>query len=658
MFRARKNRLMLAYFESRIRGTASVGPGVPPPGLIAFYWHFVKQSVRWYGFMFVTSLAVALIDTVIPLFIGKLVSLMEAADRPAALVENAPILIGMVVLILFVRPLVLLTDIAIRQNALLPGVTCLIRWQSHWHVIRQNLPFFQNDFAGRIASRVMQTANALRESVMSSIRGIFYIAAYGLTALALMGVSDWRLAVPTFLWFIGYIVFLRHFVPRMRDLAKASSEARSLVLGRVVDSYTNILTVKLFARLADEDAYVREVIDAHQDAMKAHMRVISRFMFWLSAMNAALLTGTAAIGIGLWADGTLSAGVVATALPLAWQISNAAGWVSWEVTGIFEDIGVVQEGMQTIAVPLTGMDRPGAAELKVSQGEIRFDDVFFSYGRSDASPVLDRLDFTIRPGERVGLVGRSGAGKSTLVNMLLRFYEPEQGRILIDGQDLAYVTQESLRAAIGVVTQDTSLLHRSIAANIRYGRPEATDEEVRAAAHKAQAHEFITGLRDWQDRTGYAAHVGERGVKLSGGQRQRIAIARMVLKNAPILVLDEATSALDSEAELAIQGQLLGLMEGKTVIAIAHRLSTIARMDRLIVLDQGRIVEQGSHDELLRRDGHYARLWKHQSGGFLPHDVVGTETQTRLPDDAPLDEMRIEPMAESGTDDAPVVTRA
>ncbi len=658
MFRARKNRLMLSYFESRIRGTASVGPGVPPPGLIAFYWHFVKQSVRWYGFMFVTSLAVALIDTVIPLFIGKLVSLMEAADRPAALVENAPILIGMVVLILFVRPLVLLTDIAIRQNALLPGVTCLIRWQSHWHVIRQNLPFFQNDFAGRIASRVMQTANALRESVMSSIRGIFYIAAYGLTALALMAVSDWRLAVPTFLWFIGYIVFLRHFVPRMRDLAKASSEARSLVLGRVVDSYTNILTVKLFARLADEDAYVREVIDAHQDAMKAHMRVISRFMFWLSAMNAALLTGTAAIGIGLWADGTLSAGVVATALPLAWQISNAAGWVSWEVTGIFEDIGVVQEGMQTIAVPLTGMDRPGAAELKVSQGEIRFDDVFFSYGRSDASPVLDRLDFTIRPGERVGLVGRSGAGKSTLVNMLLRFYEPEQGRILIDGQDLAYVTQESLRAAIGVVTQDTSLLHRSITANIRYGRPEATDEEVRAAAHKAQAHEFITGLRDWQDRTGYAAHVGERGVKLSGGQRQRIAIARMVLKNAPILVLDEATSALDSEAELAIQGQLLGLMEGKTVIAIAHRLSTIARMDRLIVLDQGRIVEQGSHDELLRRDGHYARLWKHQSGGFLPHDVVGTETQTRLPDDAPLDEMRIEPMAESGTDDAPVVTRA
>jgi ATP-binding cassette subfamily B multidrug efflux pump len=524
--------------------------------------------------------------------------------------------------------------------------------------VRQNLPFFQNDFAGRIASRVMQTGNALRESVMSSIRGIFYIAVYGISALILMGLSDWRLAAPTFLWFVGYIFFLRHFVPKMRDLAKTSSEARSHVLGRIVDSYTNILTVKLFARLADEDAYVREVIDEHQDAMGAHTRLISKFMFWLSAMNAALLTGTAAIGIWLWANGTLSAGIVATALPLAWQIVNAAGWVSWEVTDIFENIGVVQEGMQTIAVPLSGVDRPGATKLEVPRGEIRFDDVFFSYGRSDTTAVLDRLTFTIRPGERVGLVGRSGAGKSTLINLLLRFYAPESGRILIDGRDIAHVTQESLRAAIGVVTQDTSLLHRSIAANIRYGRPDATDEQVRAAAIRAQAHEFIMGLRDWKDRTGYDAHVGERGVKLSGGQRQRIAIARVVLKDAPILVLDEATSALDSEAELAIQEQLLGLMEGKTVIAIAHRLSTIARMDRLIILDQGRIVEEGSHDDLLRLDGDYAKLWRHQSGGFLPHDIVGTESETELPDNAPPDEKHAAPMAESGSDDAPIVTRA
>jgi ATP-binding cassette subfamily B multidrug efflux pump len=350
--------------------------------------------------------------------------------------------------------------------------------------------------------------------------------------------------------------------------------------------------------------------------------------------------------------------VVATALPLAWQIVNAAGWVSWEVAEIFENIGVVQEGMQTIAVPLSGVDKPHAVELVVTRGEIRFERVSFSYGRSDAAPVLDELDFTIRPGERVGLVGRSGAGKSSLVNLLLRFYEPESGRILIDAQDIANVTQESLRAAIGVVTQDTSLLHRSIAANIRYSRPNATDAEVRAAAQKAQAHDFILGLRDSTNRTGYEAYVGERGVKLSGGQRQRIAIARVVLKDAPILVLDEATSALDSEAELAIQEQLVGLMEGKTVIAIAHRLSTIARMDRLIVLDDGRIVEQGSHDELLRLNGHYAKLWRHQSGGFLPRDFIGTETEAELPEDAGADETHLQPVAEAGTDDAPVVTRA
>ncbi len=615
---------MFAFFETRIRPTARPG-SAPPAGLMAFYWHYVRQTKGLFGAMFFTGLLVALIDTLIPVFIGKLVRLMQASDRAAALADAMPMLIAMALLILLGRPFALMLDSLVRNNAVVPGVTSLIRWQSHWHVVRQSWPFFQNDFAGRIANRVMQTSNALRDCVVSSIRAVWYILVYGLSATVLMSMADWRLAIPTALWFAGYVFFLRHFVPRMRDLAKTSSELRSMVMGRVVDSYTNILTVKLFARSKDEDAYVREVIDEHTGAIQAHMRLITTFMTTLSALNAMLLVSTAAIGITLWGQGQIDAGTVATALPLAWTIANVAGWVSWEVTGIFENIGVVQEGMETIAVPHAMNDAPGARELVVKPapegGEVRFEQLTFTYGRTDGKKVLDDLNLVIRPGERVGLIGRSGAGKSTLVNLLLRFHDLEAGSLRIDGHDVRELTQESLRAAIGMVTQDTSLLHRSIAANIGYGRPGASMEEIVAAAKKAQAHEFILQLQDWKGRTGYEAHVGERGVKLSGGQRQRIAIARVVLKDAPILVLDEATSALDSEVELAIQTQLLGLMEGKTVIAIAHRLSTIARMDRLIVLDQGRIVEQGSHAELLAQNGHYAKLWAHQSGGFLLEDL-------------------------------------
>jgi ATP-binding cassette, subfamily B, multidrug efflux pump len=610
-----------------IPATASPGPGAPPQGLWAFYLHFIRQSKRWYTAMFATSLAVALLDTVIPLFIGRLVAVMAADDRRAALASQWPLLIGMMALVLLVRPLAILLDIAIRHNALVPGVTTLIRWQSHWHVVRQSLTFFQNDFAGRIANRVMQTGGSLRESTMSSIRAVWYIGVYGVTAFALMTFADWHLGLPTLAWVLGYVLVLRYFVPRLRELSRASSEGRSLVMGRIVDSYTNMLTVKLFARLEDEDAYVRESLDGHQELMRAHMRMITRFMFSLAVLNAALLVATAAIGLTLWAQGAIGPAMVATALPLAWQTANAAGWVSWEVTAIFENIGVVQEGMESIAVPHSGVDRPGAKPLEVPHGEIRFENVTFGYGRKDASPVVSHLNLAIRAGERVGIVGRSGAGKSTLVNLLLRFHEPEAGRILIDGQDIARATQETLRASIGMVTQDTSLLHRSIAANIRYGRLAAGDAEVIDAARKAQAHEFILGLRDWNGRAGYDAHVGERGVKLSGGQRQRIAIARVILKDAPILVLDEATSALDSEVELSIQEQLLSLMEGKTVIAIAHRLSTIARMDRLVVLDHGKIMEEGTHAELLRLGGHYEKLWRHQSGGFIANELDPEETR-------------------------------
>jgi ATP-binding cassette, subfamily B, multidrug efflux pump len=611
---------MFAFFEQQVQPTV-VSSKPPPAGLLAFYWHFVSQTKGLYAALFATGLIVALIDILIPVFIGRLVSMMEATDRVGALRDSIPMLTGMALLVLVGRPLAIFIDSLVRNNAVVPGVTSLIRWQSHWHVVRQSWPFFQKDFAGRIANRVMDTCHAVRESVMKGIHAVWYIAVYGISSLLLMSDADWRLALPTALWFLGYILFLWYFVPRMRDLANVSSAQNSAAMGRIVDSYSNILTLKLFSRSIDEDAYVREAIEAHTTAIAAHMRQITKFMACLAILNALLLASTAGIGVLLWSQGVVEASVVAMVVPLAWTIANSAGWVSWDMANVFENVGAVQEGMETIAAPHGLTDKPGALKLgedtgKV-QGEIRFESVTFTYNRNDGKNVLDSLSFVVRPGERVGIVGRSGAGKSTLINLLLRFYELEAGSIRIDGYDIGEVTQESLRSAIGVVAQDTSLLHRSIGENIAYGKPDATMAQIESAARRAQAHEFILGQRDWKGNAGYEAQVGERGVKLSGGQRQRLAIARVILKDAPILVLDEATSALDSEAELAIQEQLLGLMEGKTVIAIAHRLSTIACMDRLLVLDGGHIVEQGTHDELLRLGGRYAVLWRRQSGGFL-----------------------------------------
>jgi ATP-binding cassette subfamily B multidrug efflux pump len=591
--------------------------------LWGFYRHFLRQHPRVYAGMLAASLCVALLDTIVPIFIGRLVGLMTAADPVAAVAAGGSTLLVLAALYLFVRPAAVFFDCLMRLNAVLPGITTEIRWQNHWHVVRQSWSFFQNDFAGRIANRVMNTANSLRESVVSSVRAIWYIAIYGVSALVVMLSSHPMLAIPTIVWMVSYATFLRVFVPRMRDLSRASSEARSQVMGRIVDSYTNILTVKLFARARDEDAHVRESLDEHEHRMSRHMRWSTLFVGTLAVMNTLLVTSTAILGGWLWYHGQASPAIVATAIPLAWQISNMAGWVSWEVSGIFENVGVVQEGMDSIARPLALVDAPDAVPLQVTRGEVRFEAVRFSYGRvgDPKAVVLHDLDLVVRPGERVGLVGRSGAGKSTLVNLLLRFHDVEGGAIRVDGQDVRTVTQESLRGAIGVVTQDTSLLHRSIADNIRYGRPDATPAQIEAAAKRAHAHEFILALRDWKDRTGYDAHAGERGVKLSGGQRQRVALARVILKDAPILVLDEATSALDSEIEAAIQEQLDAIMEGKTVIAIAHRLSTIVRMDRLVVLDRGRVVESGPHAQLLAANGLYARLWARQSGGFLGEEV-------------------------------------
>jgi ATP-binding cassette subfamily B multidrug efflux pump len=555
-----------------------------------------------------------LLDTTIPVFIGRVIGL-ASSHAPAALLADAwPQLVGMAVVLLIARPTAIAFQHLVTNQAINPGFTNLVRWQNHWHVVRQSWTFFQNDFAGRIANRVMQTGPSLRESVVAGTNAVWYILIYGSTAIVLLGSSDVRLAVPVVLWFAGYAVTLRYFVPRVRIRSRRMSEARSGLTGRIVDSYTNILTVKLFAQPRDEDAFVRASVDEHTDAFRQQLRLITQFGITLSILNAALLVGTGSIGVWLWSRGGISVGALATALPLAWQISNIAGWVAQNVTSIFENIGTVQDGMRSIAVPRQMVDPEGAVKLRVERGAVRFEAVQFGYGT--ARGVLHGIDLAIAPGERVGLVGPSGAGKSTLVNLLLRFYELEGGRILIDGQDIARVTQESLRNHIAMVTQDTSLLHRSIRENIRYGRPEASDAEVRHAAQRAHALEFIEGLEDWQGRRGMEAHVGERGVKLSGGQRQRIALARVILKNAPILILDEATSALDSEVEAAIQEQLDDLMKGRTVVAIAHRLSTISRMDRLVVLNQGRIVETGAHAELLKRGGTYARLWRRQSGGF------------------------------------------
>jgi len=481
--------------------------------------------------------------------------------------------------------------------------------------VRQSWAFFQNDFAGRIATRVMQTGPAIRESLVALLTAVWFILIYGTSSLLLLAHADAWLALPVALWFCGYMVMLRYFVPRMRDRSKLMSETRSMLTGRVVDTYTNILTVKLFARARDEDAYVREAIDQHTTRFHASLRLNTAFALTLTLLNALLITSTGAFAIVLWQHGHITVGTVATALPMTMQIVSASGWVAWQITGIFENIGVVQEGMMTIARPHTLVDKPDAPELVVSRGEVVFDNVRFGYGRE--SGLLDRLTLDVKPGEKIGLVGRSGAGKSTLVNLLLRFFDVEGGRILIDGQNIADVTQESLRAQISVVTQDTSLLHRSIRDNIRYGKPGASDAEIVAAAQMAHAHDFILELEDQLGRRGYDAHVGERGVKLSGGQRQRVAISRVILKDAPILVLDEATSALDSEVEAAIQSSLGALVHGKTVIAIAHRLSTIAMMDRLVIMDRGQIVEQGTHEQLLRANGHYAALWRHQSGGFI-----------------------------------------
>ena len=595
-------------------------PGMPPKGLLAFAWHYTRPFWPLLVISMMFSAVIALLEVWLFAFLGDLVDLLTSAERATFWENHGTKLMVMGAIVLVVLPVLNFFSEAVSHQGLRGNYAMRIRWTAHRYVLRQSMDFFHNDFAGRVATKVMQTALGVRDAVMKLTEVIIYVSVYFTGALILVATSDLWLMAPLLIWFAGYVAACWYFVPKLGKLSADQADMRSLVTGRVVDSYTNIPTVKLFAHADREDAYAKEGMGLMLETVNRSMRMSTLMTSTLQLLSGVLIFTMSAMSIWLWHQGAITTGAIAFAIGLTLRIKAMSQWIIWEVAGLFEDVGVIQDGIETIARDRTIKDAEGAKPLAVSQGAIAFENVTFNYGKAmepNDKPVLAKLSLSIAPGEKVGLVGRSGAGKSTLTNLLLRFYDIEKGRILIDGQDISQVTQDSLRAAIGVVTQDTSLLHRSVIDNIRYGKPDASMAEIEAAARKAHADEFIASLVDPKGRRGYEAHVGERGVKLSGGQRQRIAIARVLLKNAPILVLDEATSALDSEVEQAIQENLYALMEGKTVIAVAHRLSTIAAMDRLVIMDRGVIVEDGSHRELLQRGGLYASLWQRQSGGFL-----------------------------------------
>ncbi|WP_291615868.1 ABC transporter ATP-binding protein [Bradyrhizobium sp.] len=595
---------------------ASPPPGTPPATLLAFYRYFLAEHKRILGWLFLCGFGVACADALVSVFVGKVVAFVGQTDRWKAWHEYWPTLLAFLIAIGIARPLLIYFDLRLRNAYLAPGVTSRIRWVSHWHVVRQSWQFFQGDFPGRLAHRVMHTAGSLRETAEAAIRAVWYLAMYGGACIFLLGEADWRLTLPLLCWFAGYIALLGWFVPRLKTRAEGSSQAYSDLMAAIVDCYSNILTVKLFSYEATDKDHVRNALLSHDDAQLRHAQMITRFMTALTLLNTVLLTGTGAIAVALWVNAAIEAEAVAMALPLVWQAASTGGWVAWEVSGIFQNLADVKQGMASIAAPNTMVDAPDARPLDIKAGAIEFDGIDFGY--SGERPLFAGFSLAIAPGERVGLVGRSGAGKSTLVSLLLRLYDIKGGAIRVDGQDIRAASMDSLRSRIGVVTQDTALLHRSIGDNILCGKPDASRDELVRALGQSRVSEFIDGLLDEEGRAGLEASAGERGAKLSGGQRQRIVLARVLLKNAPILVLDEATAALDSEAEHAIQEQLDTLMTGKTVITIAHRLSTLARMDRIVVLDGGRIVEQGSHDRLIALGGLYASLWRHQTGGRLP----------------------------------------
>jgi len=607
---------MYKFFEGLTKAFPQDEPQQPPKGLYAFCRHYTKGFEKPLLLMAVLSTIVAIVEVSLFGFMGQLVDWLSSSNPETFLEENTSTLWWIGAILLVVLPvLVTIHSLTVHQS-LLGNYPMSIRWLAHRYLLKQSLSFYQDDFAGRVATKVMQTSLAVRETVMKALDVFVYVTVYFFSIVVMLGQADWRLMVPMLVWLAAYIGIQTYFVPKLKAVSSEQADARSLMTGRIVDSYTNISTVKLFSHSKRETEYAEEGMEGFLDTVHRQMRLVTGFNVSVEITNYLLVFSIAALSIHLWMQSAISVGAIAIAISLALRLNGMSMWIMWEVGSLFENMGTVEDGITTLSKPIDIQDKKQAKPLNVTQGGIEFDDVSFHYGEKDKG-VISHLNLNIKPGEKVGLVGRSGAGKSTLVNLLLRFHDVESGKIKIDGQEISSVTQDSLRSNIGMVTQDTSLLHRSIRENILYGNPDASEEQLLKATTQAQAHEFIETLTDPHGNSGYDAQVGERGVKLSGGQRQRVAISRVLLKDAPLLILDEATSALDSEVEAAIQESLNQLMQGKTVIAIAHRLSTIAAMDRLIVLDKGQIVEQGTHQELIQGSGIYAQLWAHQTGGFI-----------------------------------------
>ena len=606
---------MFNFFERLTTAFPKQDPEQPPKGLYAFCRHYTKGYELPLIAMSSLSAIIAVIEVSLFGFMGQLVDWLSTHNRDTFLAQEGHTLMWLGLLVVVGVPILILIHSLITHQTLLGNYPMAIRWQAHRYLLKQSVSFYSDDFAGRIATKVMQTSLSVRETVMKLLDVLVYISVYFTSMIVMVGQADWRLMAPMLIWLAAYVAIQFYFVPKLKAISEKQANARSTMTGRIVDSYTNINTVKLFSHSKRETEYAEEGMKEFLSTVHKQMRLATGINISVEIINYLLVFSIAAVSIMLWIDNVLSVGAIAIAISLALRINGMSHWIMWEISSLFENLGTVTDGMNTLSKPITINDKAGASELKVTQGSIKFDKVNFHYGENKG--VINDLNLEIKPGEKIGLVGRSGAGKSTLVNLLLRFHDIESGAITIDGHDLRDVTQDSLRSQIGMVSQDTSLLHRSIRDNIKYGRPDASDDELFAATKQAQAHEFIETLTDSYGSKGYDAQVGERGVKLSGGQRQRIAISRVLLKDAPLLILDEATSALDSEVEAAIQDSLDELMEGKTVIAIAHRLSTIAAMDRLLVMDQGRVVEQGTHQELVALGGIYAQLWNHQTGGFI-----------------------------------------